>query len=70
MTVTVDDQTCTRQGTVVIGGGAADLELLVPAVVHAPGASNSQWRAALTCLKQLDTETVRAVQSPLVRRHA
>lgn len=54
LTVTVGDRTCTRSGTVAVGGAGAAYQLLVPAVIHAPGAAGTRWRTALACLNPTD----------------
>ncbi len=47
LVVSADDQSCRRQGTVTVTGGEVVAELLVPAVIHAPGEAGTRWRTAL-----------------------
>jgi PKD repeat protein len=57
LTVTVDSEECTEDGTITVTATAMDFELLVPAVVRAPGEEGTQWRTALTCLNLANSTT-------------
>jgi hypothetical protein len=53
LTVTVETQTCTRSGSIVVSQPPTTQYLyLVPAIAHAPGVSGTQWRSDVAAVNR------------------
>jgi PKD repeat protein len=53
MTVTVESETCTRTGSIVVSQQpTAQYLYLVPAIAHAPGVSGTQWRTDVAAVNR------------------